>query len=244
MLCIHNNASINNESVRICRVLRASLNILQFLHHSGSFQNRRTGCDIFPFAGVSDCFVCWTAYDEQNFRVFCQKRISYTGIFKVWCLGNNLCEKYAFTFIQHSRSTFWLISTEAYNPEASKFPLLLRRFDGNDPSYKMGRVVLFWHKSPSRAFSAYARYKSMLRKIGQSSKPEHRAHGCLRHLYSVTIKDGEQTVQFRQRLTNSSEWTLILEVVSSQRNLNRVFLNSDQLKSLLKILAFSLLALL
>ena len=59
-----------------------------------------------------------------------------------------------------------------------------------------------------------------------------------------TIKDGEQTIQFRQRLTNSSERTLILEVVSSQRNLNRVFLNSDQLKSLLKILAFSLLALL
>ena len=119
---------------------------------------------------------------------FVKKRISYTGIFKVWCLGNNLCEKYAFTFIQHSRSTFWLISTEAYNPEASKFPLLLRRFDGNDPSYKMGRVVLFWHKSPSRAFGAYARYKSMLRKIGQSSKPEHRAHGCLRHLYSVYNK--------------------------------------------------------
>ena len=59
-----------------------------------------------------------------------------------------------------------------------------------------------------------------------------------------TIKDGEETIQFRQRLTNSSERTLILEVVSSQRNLNRVFLNSDQLKSLLKILAFSLLALL
>ena len=59
-----------------------------------------------------------------------------------------------------------------------------------------------------------------------------------------TIKDGEQTIQFRQRLTNSSERTLILEVVSSQRNLNRVFLNSDQLKSLLKILTFSLLALL
>ena len=59
-----------------------------------------------------------------------------------------------------------------------------------------------------------------------------------------TIKDGEQTIQLRQRLTNSSERTLILEVVSSQRNLNRVFLNSDQLKSLLKILAFSLLALL
>ena len=45
--------------------------------------------------------------------------------FKVWCLGNNLCEKYAFTFIQHSRSTFWLISTEAYNPEACKFRLFV-----------------------------------------------------------------------------------------------------------------------
>ena len=63
-----------------------------------------------------------------------------SGIFKVWCLGNNVYEKYAFTFIQHSRSTFWLISTEAYNPEASKYHLLLRRFHGNDPSYKMGRV--------------------------------------------------------------------------------------------------------
>ena len=175
MLCIHNNVSVNNEFVRICRVLRASLNILLFLHHSGSFQNGRTGCDIFPFVGVSDCFVCWTAYDEHNFRVFCQKRILYTGIFKLWCLGNNLCEKYAFTFNLHSRSTFWLISTQAYNLEASKFPLLLRRFHGNDPSYKMARVVFFWHKSPSRALSAYARCKSMLREIGQRSKSEHGA---------------------------------------------------------------------
>ena len=65
---------------------------------------------------------------------------SSSGIFKVWCLGNNVYEKYAFTFIQHSRSTFWLISTEAYNREVSKYHLLLGRFHGNDPSYKMGRV--------------------------------------------------------------------------------------------------------
>ena len=63
-----------------------------------------------------------------------------SGIFKVWFLGNNVYEKYAFTFIQHSRSTFWLISTKAYNPEVSKYHLLLGRFHKNDPSYKMGRV--------------------------------------------------------------------------------------------------------
>ena len=74
------------------------------------------------------------------FPRFLSKRISYTGIFEVWRLGTNLHKKYAFTFIQHSRSMYCLISTEAYNPEASKFPLLLGRFRGNDPSYKMGRV--------------------------------------------------------------------------------------------------------
>ena len=52
---------------------------------------------------------------------FFVKKELYTGIIKVWCLGNNLCEKYTFTFIQQSRSTRSLISTEAYNPEASKF---------------------------------------------------------------------------------------------------------------------------
>ena len=59
---------------------------------------------------------------------FVKKELSkklYTGIFKVWCLGNNLCEKYAYTFIQQSRSTLPLISTEAYNPEASKFRLFV-----------------------------------------------------------------------------------------------------------------------
>ena len=96
---------------------------------SGSFQNRTTACYIFPFVGVSDCFACWTADDEHVFRVFCQKGILYTGIFKVCCLGNNLWEKYAFTwlaFIQHPRSTLWLISTEACNTEASNFAYLLR----------------------------------------------------------------------------------------------------------------------
>ena len=47
--------SVNNESVQICIVLRASLNVLWFFHHSGSFQNRTTGYHIFSFAGVSDC---------------------------------------------------------------------------------------------------------------------------------------------------------------------------------------------
>ena len=91
MLCIRDNVSVNNESVRICRVLRASLNVLEFLYHSGSFHNRTTGYHNFPFVGVSDCFVCWTAYHEHVFLVFCQKRVLYTDIFKVWCLGNNLC---------------------------------------------------------------------------------------------------------------------------------------------------------
>ena len=51
--------------------------------------------------------------------------------FKVWCLGNNICEKYAFTFIQHSRSTLWLISTEAYNyPETCKFRLFAQNHAG------------------------------------------------------------------------------------------------------------------
>ena len=61
-----------------------------------------------------------------------------SGIFKVWCLGNNVYEKYAFTFIHHSRSTFWLISTEAYNPEASKYHLLLR--PGSDAAPLMCRT--------------------------------------------------------------------------------------------------------
>ena len=86
---------------------------------------------MFSLSLVSLCLVCWTVYDEYNFRVFCRKRIVkknnklYTSIFKAWCLGNNLREKYAFTFIQQSRSTLPLISTEAYNPEASKFRLFV-----------------------------------------------------------------------------------------------------------------------
>ena len=52
----------------------ASLNVLYFLYHSGSFQNRRTGWLIFPFVGVFDCFVCWMAFDKHVFRVFLLKR--------------------------------------------------------------------------------------------------------------------------------------------------------------------------
>ena len=116
-----------------------------------------------------------------------------SGIFKVWCLGNNVYEKYAFTFIQHSRSTFWLISTEAYNPEASKCHLLLRRFHGSDPSYKMGRVSFCSGTNRPLVPSARAQDMSMLRKMSQRSKPEHGAHGCLRHgeqrhLCSVLLK--------------------------------------------------------
>ena len=74
------------------------------------------------------------------FPAFFVRRVLYTGIFKVWCLGNNVSGKYAFAFIHHSRSTFGLISTEAYNPEASKYHLLVGRFHGNDPSYKMGKA--------------------------------------------------------------------------------------------------------
>ena len=49
-----------------------------------------------------------------------------------------------------------------------------------------------------------------------------------------TVKDGEQTVQFLQRLTNSSEWTLSrspLEAVSYQRNLDRVLLINSKVLS-------------
>ena len=115
VLCIHNNVSVNNKSVRICRVLRASLTVWKFLHYSGNFQKRTTGYHIFPFTGVVNMFSACFVKKE-----FC------IPVSWVWCLGNNLCEKYAFTFIQHSRSTLWLISTEAYNyPEASKFRLFV-----------------------------------------------------------------------------------------------------------------------
>ena len=64
------------------------------------------------------------------FAFFVKKELSkkklYTGIFKVWCLGNNL-SRHAFTFIQQSKSTLPLISTEAYNPEASKFRLFVEK---------------------------------------------------------------------------------------------------------------------
>ena len=86
LLCIHNNVSVNNESVRICRVLRASLTVWQFLDHSGSFQNRTTGYHIFPFTGVMNMFSSFFVKKE-----FCIP-VSW---FKVWCLGNNLCEKHA-----------------------------------------------------------------------------------------------------------------------------------------------------
>ena len=169
----------------------------------------------------------------------------------MWCLGNNPGhEKYTFTFIQRSRSMYWLISTQGYNPEASKFPLLLGRFHGNDPSYKMGRVC--FSSGTNRPLTPLARAQDIrVCCVKWVSVPNHSTeHVAAWDMVSkgisirFTIKDGEQTIQFRQRLTNSSERTLILEVVSSQRNLNRVFLNSDQVKSLLKILAFSLLALL
>ena len=61
---------------------------------------------------------------------FCQKRIVkkklYTGIFKVWCLGNNLCET-RFYFYPTIESKLPLISAEAYNPEASKFRLFVEK---------------------------------------------------------------------------------------------------------------------
>ena len=49
VLCIRNNVSVTNESVRICRVLRASLNVLYFLDHLDSFQNRKDWTPYFPF---------------------------------------------------------------------------------------------------------------------------------------------------------------------------------------------------
>ena len=95
------------------------------------------------------------AYHEHVFLVFCQKRVLYTDIFQVWCLGNNLREKYAFTFIQCSRGMYGLISTEAYDSEASKFALLLGRFHGKDPSYNMGRVC--FSSSTNRPLAPLAR---------------------------------------------------------------------------------------
>ena len=150
---------------------------------------------MFPFVGVSDCFVCLTAYHEHVFLVFCLKRVLYTGVFKVWCLGNNFREKYAFTFIQRSRSMYWLISTQGYNPEASKFPLLLGRFHGNDPSYKMGRVC--FSSGTNRPLAPLTRAQDIrvccVKWVSVRNHTEHRAHGCLRcgeqrHLYSVYSK--------------------------------------------------------
>ena len=89
-----------------------------------------------------------------------------------------------------------------------------------------------WHKSPSGAFSACARYKSMLHKLDQRSKPEHRAHGCLRHgerrdLYSVR-KRWRTNGSVQSETDKSSGLTLsrnALELLKTQRNLNRsVFL--------------------
>ena len=185
----------------------------------------------------------WRRIMNMFSSFFVKKRVLYTGIFKVWCLGNNLREKYAFTFIQHSRSMYWLISTHAYNPEASKFPLLLGRFQGNDPSYKMGRVC--FSSGTNRPLAPLTRAQDIrVCCVKWVNVPNHSTeHVAAWDMVSkgisirFTIKDGEQTVQFRQRLTiNSSAWTLIIKKpsrsVSSQRNLNRVFLNSDQLKGL------------
>ena len=174
------------------------------------------------------CFldgVWWTC-----FCVFCQKRISYTGIFEVWRLGTNLRKKYAFTFIQHSRSMYWLISTQGCDPKASKFPLLLRRFHGNDPSYKMGRVC--FSSGTNRPLAPLARAQDIRVccvkwvSVANHSTKHVAAWDTVSKGISIrfTIKDGEQTVQFRQRLTtNSSELTLIIKKPSRSSKLSTEF---------------------
>ena len=75
--------------------------------------------------------------------------------------------------------------------------IIAQVFPREGPSYKMGRVFfVFWHKSPSGAFNACARYKCVC-KMGQCAEPEFRALGCLRHgeqrhLYSVYKTQGPQ----------------------------------------------------
>ena len=96
---------------------------------------RKERLDAIFFLSLVSLIVClwegvwWTCFPRFLFvkKGFCIP-VSW---FKVWCLGNNICEKYAFTFIQHSRSTLWLISTEAYNyPERCKFRLFAQNHAG------------------------------------------------------------------------------------------------------------------
>ena len=146
-------------------------------------------------------FVGWRMVNM--FPPFLSKRISYTGIFEVWRLGTNLRKKYAFTFIQHSRSMYCLISTEAYNPEASKFPLLLGRFHGNDPSYKMGRVC--FSSGTNRPLAPLARAQdTRVCCVKWVSVPNHSTeHMAAWDTVSrgistrFTIKDGEQEIDYK-----------------------------------------------
>ena len=123
---------------------------------------------------------------------------------------------------------YWLISTQGYNPEASKFPLLLGRFHENDPSYKMGR----FSSGTNRPLAPLTRAQDIrVCCVKWVNVPNHSTeHVAAWDMVSkgisirFTIKDGEQTVQFRQRLTiNSSAWTLIIKKPSRSSKLSTEF---------------------